>query len=104
MGEVRDNANLEGLWFRGLAGKNTYDKNKYYYRNKYYGIQLGIDHLLKKEKGGTWLSWAWPYLHKGDSKLGNGGKDDNWIGTISAYATRQWNNGAYVDFIVKGAA
>ncbi len=21
MGEVRDNANLEGLWFRGLAGK-----------------------------------------------------------------------------------
>ena len=49
------------------------------------------------------VAWAWPYLHKGDSKLGNGGKDDNWIGTISAYATRQWNNGAYVDFIVKGS-
>ncbi|MEY8455902.1 autotransporter outer membrane beta-barrel domain-containing protein [Turicimonas muris] len=103
MGEVRDNANLEGLWFRGLAGKNTYDKNKYYYRNKYYGIQLGIDHLLKKEKGGTWLLGLGLTYTKGDSKLGNGGKDDNWIGTISAYATRQWNNGAYVDFIVKGS-
>lgn len=103
MGEVRDNANLEGLWFRGLAGKNTYDKNKYYYRNKYYGIQLGIDHLLKKEKGGTWLLGLGFTYTKGDSKLGNGGKDDNWIGTISAYATRQWNNGAYVDFIVKGS-
>ncbi len=103
MGEVSDNANLEGLWFRGLAGKNTYDKNKYYYRNKYYGIQLGIDHLLKKEKGGTWLLGLGFTYTKGDSKLGNGGKDDNWIGTISAYATRQWNNGAYVDFIVKGS-
>lgn len=103
MGEVRDNANLEGLWVRGLAGKNIYDKNKYYYRNRYHGIQMGLDRLVKREKGNSWLLGIGFTYTKGDSRLSNNGKDDNWIGTISAYATRHWNTGGYVDFIVKGS-
>lgn len=50
MGEVRDNANLEGLWVRGLAGKNIYDKNKYYYRNRYHDIQMGLNRLVKRRE------------------------------------------------------
>ena len=55
MGEVRDNASL-GLWFRGLAGKNTYDKNrrttKQILRNP-----VGCDHLLKEREERGLAGW-----------------------------------------------
>lgn len=101
MGEVRDRPDLEGGWVRILHGRNSYDKKGGYFRNDYTGIQLGFDHF-DKENDGKW-TWGGAFTYtKGDSKLTNGGSADNWLGSLSFYGTRKYENGGYLDLIVKG--
>lgn len=119
MGEVRDHPRLQGLWYRGIVGKNKYDSHGRYFQNKYYGIQMGFDRadvnyaeapvqcdddenrLLCPRDYSKWIyGVGFTYL-QGTSKLENGGNSENWIATISAYAVRQWSNGAYLDLIAK---
>ena len=119
MGEVRDHPRLQGLWYRGIVGKNKYDSHGRYFQNKYYGIQMGFDRadvnyaeapvqcdddenrLLCPRDYSKWIyGVGFTYL-QGTSKLENGGNSENWIGTVSAYAVRQWSNGAYLDLIAK---
>lgn len=122
MGEVRDNYQLEGLWFRGIAGKNEWNKGRKFFENKYYGIQVGIDRVHQtytdeykcRELDGEYapckrvLATDWIYglgftYMKGNSKLANGGSGDNWIGSISLYGVRKFKNGGYLDLIAKAS-
>lgn len=122
MGEVRDNNQLEGLWFRGILGKNKWDKGKRHFDNKYYGIQVGLDRVHQtytneykcRELDGEdapctrVLATDWIYgigltYMKGESKLANGGNGDNWIGSVSLYGVRKFQNGGYLDLILKGS-
>lgn len=122
MGEVRDNNQLEGLWFRGIAGRNKWDKGKRHFDNKYYGIQVGLDRVhqtytdeykcrdldgegapCKRVLATDWIYGIGLTYMKGESKLANGGSGDNWIGTISLYGVRKFQNGGYLDLILKGS-
>lgn len=122
MGEVRDNSQLEGLWVRGIFGRNKWDKGKRRFDNKYYGIQLGLDRVhqtytdeykcreldgerapCKRVPATDWIYGIGFTYMKGDSKLANGGTGDNWIGSISLYGVRKFQNGGYLDLILKGS-
>lgn len=122
LGEVRDNPELEGLWFRGIVGKNKWDKGKRHFENKYYGIQIGLDRVhqtftdeykcrevdgegapCRRVPATDWIYGFGLTYMKGQSKLANGGSGDNWIGTLSFYGTRKFQNGGYLDLIVKGS-
>ena len=103
MGEVRDRSDLEGSWVRILGGKNTLDKGKHYFKHEYYGIQLGLDHVFNKEDGGKWiLGGGLTYTH-GETDLRNGGDGKSWLGSISLYGVRKFDDGGYIDFIVKAS-
>lgn len=122
MGEVRDNNQLEGLWFRGILGRNKWDKGKRYFDNKYYGIQVGLDRVhqtytdeykcrgldgdgapCKRVLATDWIYGIGLTYMKGESKLANGGSGDNWIGSVSLYGVRKFQNGGYLDLILKGS-
>ena len=102
MGEVRDRPELEGGWVRILNGRNRYDRKGGYFRNDYTGLQLGFDRF-DRENDGKW-SWGGAFTYtRGDSKLANSGSADNWIGSLSFYGTRRYENGGYLDLIVKAS-
>ena len=122
MGEVRDNNQLEGLWFRGIFGRNKWDKGRKRFDNKYYGIQIGLDRVhqtytdeykcreldgedapCKRVLATDWIYGIGFTYMKGDSKLANGGTGDNWIGSVSLYGVRKFQNGGYLDLILKGS-
>lgn len=90
---------LEGMWVRVIGGKNKYDRSFDYFSNKFYGIQLGVDRNIGGDFGWT-LGAAFSYID-GDAKLANGGKDDNYLGSFSLYATKQFENACYLDLIAK---
>lgn len=99
LGEVRMTPELEGLWVRVLGGKNKYNRSSDYFRNKFYGIQLGVDRNIGGDFGWT-IGAAFSYID-GNAKLANGGKDDNYFGSFSLYATKQFENAGYLDVIAK---
>lgn len=99
MGEVRKLPKLEGMWVRAIAGKNRYTDSGNYLNNKYYGVSLGVDRNIGGEFGWT-LGGAIEYV-QGNSKLANSGKDKNWLGSLSLYAAKQFQNAGYLDFIFK---
>lgn len=103
MGEVRDRADLEGGWFRVLGGKNTLDKGSHYFKHKYYGIQLGLDHVFNKEDGGSWILGAGLTYTHGKTDLRNSGSGKNWLGSVSLYGVKKFNNDAYLDIIFKAS-
>lgn len=102
MGEIRDRADLEGGWVRLLSGKNSLDKSKYYFKHKYYGIQLGFDHVANKEEGGSWILGVGATYTHGKTDLRNSGSGKNWLGTLSLYGVRKFGSEAYLDFNFKG--
>ena len=103
MGEVRDRSDLEGSWVRILGGRNTLNKGKHYFKHEYYGIQLGLDQVFNKEDGGKWiLGGGLTYTH-GETDLRNGGDGKNWLGSISLYGVRKFDDGGYIDLIVKAS-
>ena len=99
VGEVRMTPELEGMWVRVIGGKNKYDRSFDYFSNKFYGIQLGVDRNIGSDFGWT-VGAAFSYID-GDAKLANGGKDDNYLGSFSLYATKQFENAGYLDLIAK---
>ena len=99
LGEVRMTPELEGLWVRVLGGKNKYNRSSDYFSNKFYGIQLGVDRNIGGDFGWT-IGAAFSYID-GNAKLANGGKDDNYFGSFSLYATKQFENAGYLDVIAK---
>lgn len=103
MGEVRDRADLEGGWFRVLGGKNKLDKGNHYFKHKYYGIQLGLDHVFNKEDGGSWILGAGLTYTHGKTDLKNSGSGKNWLGSVSLYGVKKFNNDAYLDIIFKAS-
>ena len=103
MGEVRDRSDLEGSWVRILGGRNSLNKGKHYFKHEYYGIQLGLDQVFNKEDGGKWiLGGGLTYTH-GETDLRNGGDGKNWLGSISLYGVRKFDDGGYIDLIVKAS-
>ena len=122
MGEVRDNNQLEGLWFRGIAGRNKWDNGNRHFDNKYYGIQIGLDRVhqtytdeyrcreldgddapCKRVLNTDWIYGVGLTYMTGQSKLANGGTGDNWIGSLSLYGVRKFQNGGYLDLIFKAS-
>lgn len=103
IGEVRDRADLEGGWLRLLGGKNSLDKGNYYFKHKYYGIQLGFDHVFNKEEGGSWILGAGLTYTHGKTDLKNSGNGKNWLGTLSLYGVKKFNNDAYLDLFLRQA-
>lgn len=99
LGEVRMTPELEGMWVRVLGGKNKFNRSSDYFSNKFYGVQLGVDRNIGGEFGWT-VGAAFSYID-GDAKLANGGKDDNYFGSFSLYATKQFQNAGYLDIIAK---
>lgn len=103
MGEIRDRTDLEGAWVRVLGGKNTYDSGNTYFKNRYHGFQIGFDHVADKENNGKWIFGAALGYTRGSSDYSNDGSGKNWIGSLSAYAVKKFDNGAYLDLILKGS-
>lgn len=103
MGEIRDRTDLEGAWVRVLGGKNTYDSGNTYFKNRYHGFQIGFDHVTDKENNGKWIFGAALGYTRGSSDYSNDGSGKNWIGSLSAYAVKKFDNGAYLDLILKGS-
>lgn len=103
MEEIRDRTDLEGAWVRVLGGKNTYDSGNTYFKNRYHGFQIGFDHVADKENNGKWIFGAALGYTRGSSDYSNDGSGKNWIGSLSAYAVKKFDNGAYLDLILKGS-
>lgn len=101
MGEVRMTPELEGMWVRGIAGKNKYTSSGNYLSNKYYGITLGLDRNIGGAFGWT-VGGSFEYIH-GDGKLANSGKGKNWLGSVALYGTKQFENAGYFDVIFKAS-
>lgn len=119
LGEVRDHSNLQGLWVRGIYGKDKYSRGGAYFKNRYYGIQLGFDRadenyreapelcdddenaLLCPRKYSKWIYGGGLTYIDNNIKLANHGSGDSYVGVISAYGTRLFENGMYVDLIAK---
>lgn len=49
LGEVRDDPNARGLWVKVRGGRNKYSEAGNYFKNQYYGVQLGVDRPLDEE-------------------------------------------------------
>lgn len=101
MGEVRMTPELEGLWVKTILGKNKYSDDGAYLSNKFYGITLGVDRNIGGALGWT-LGGSLEYI-EGDGKLSNSGKDKNWLGSLSLYVTKQFENCGYLDFVFKAS-
>lgn len=101
MGEVRMTPELEGLWVRTIFGKNKFTEDGTHLNNKYYGVTLGLDRNIGGAFGWT-VGGSFEYIH-GDGKLANSGKDKNWLGSLSLYATKQFENLGYFDVVLKAS-
>ncbi len=101
MGEVRMTPELEGMWVRTIIGKNKYTKNGNYLNNKFYGLTLGLDRNIGGVFGWT-VGGSFEYIH-GNGKLANSGKDKNWLGSLSLYATKQFESLGYLDIVFKAS-
>ena len=99
LGEVRDDPNARGLWVKVRGGRNKYSEAGNYFKNQYYGVQLGVDRPLDEE----WTLGAAASYTYGDGKLTNGGKDDNWIASGSIYALGAFDDGSYLDVVLRAS-
>lgn len=99
LGEVRDDPTARGLWVKVRGGRNKYSESGNYFKNQYYGLQLGIDRPLDEE----WTLGAAASYTYGDGKLTNGGKDDNWIASGSLYALGAFDDGSYLDVVLRAS-
>ncbi len=99
LGEVRDDSSARGLWVKVRGGRNKYSEAGNYFKNQYYGVQLGLDRPLDEE----WTLGAAASYTYGDGKLTNGGKDDNWIASGSIYALGAFDDGSYLDVVLRAS-
>ncbi len=89
----------EDFWVKVRGGRNKYSEAGNYFKNQYYGVQLGLDRPLDEE----WTLGAAASYTYGDGKLTNGGKDDNWIASGSIYALGAFDDGSYLDVVLRAS-
>lgn len=95
MGELRDSSGYaNGLWTRVYNGKASFGGQNI--TNKYTAFQFGYDHQASP---GLWLGGAVSYTY-GDNDFANGGGENSLL-AFTAYASRLYDNGIYLDFTGK---
>ena len=95
MGDLRDSAGLaNGLWTRIYNGKASFGGQSI--ENKYTAFQFGYDHQVSP---GLWMGGALSYTY-GDNDFAHG-EGDNSLLAFTAYASRLFENGLYLDFTGK---
>lgn len=95
MGDLRDSAGqANGLWTRIYNGKASFGGQSI--ENKYTAFQFGYDHQVSP---GLWLGGALSYTY-GDNDFDHGEGDSNLL-AFTAYASRLFGNGFYLDFTGK---
>ena len=95
MGDLRDSAGqANGLWTRIYNGKASFGGQSI--ENKYTAFQFGYDHQVSP---GLWMGGALSYTY-GDNDFAHG-EGDNSLLAFTAYASRLFDNGLYLDFTGK---
>ena len=95
MGDLRDSAGqANGLWTRIYNGKASFGGQSI--ENKYTAFQFGYDHQVLP---GLWMGGALSYTY-GDNDFAQG-EGDNSLLAFTAYASRLFENGLYLDFTGK---
>ena len=95
MGDLRDSSGqANGLWTRIYNGKASFGGQSI--ENKYTAFQFGYDHQVSP---GLWLGGALSYTY-GDNDFDHGEGDSNLL-AFTAYASRLFENGFYLDFTGK---
>ena len=95
MGDLRDSAGqANGLWTRIYNGKASFGDQSI--ENKYTAFQFGYDHQVSP---GLWMGGALSYTY-GDNDFAHG-EGDNSLLAFTAYASRLFENGLYLDFTGK---
>lgn len=95
MGELRDSSShANGLWTRVYNGKASFGGQDI--TNKYTSFQFGYDHQVSP---GLWLGGAFSYTYGGND-FAHGDGDSNLF-AFTAYASRLYDNGIYLDFTGK---
>lgn len=92
LGEIRNLEGEQGVWLRSYAGKGSY---KDYQDIKYYSFTMGADKYISDD---TLLGVSLGYNRQDLSKEISG-KQDTIV--LSAYATKMYNNGLYLDGVIK---
>lgn len=95
MGDLRDSSGQSnGLWTRIYNGKASFGGQSI--ENKYTAFQFGYDHQVSP---GLWLGGALSYTY-GDNDFDHGEGDSSLL-AFTAYASRLFENGFYLDFTGK---
>lgn len=95
MGDLRDSSGqVNGLWTRIYNGKASFGGQSI--ENKYTAFQFGYDHQVSP---GLWMGGALSYTY-GDNDFDHGEGDSNLL-AFTAYASRLFENGFYLDFTGK---
>lgn len=95
MGDLRDSSgHANGLWTRIYNGKASFGGQSI--ENKYTAFQFGYDHQVSP---GLWLGGALSYTY-GDNDFDYGEGDSSLL-AFTAYASRLFENGFYLDFTGK---
>ncbi|ULO00864.1 autotransporter domain-containing protein [Campylobacter sp. RM5004] len=92
LGEIRDLEGEQGVWFRSYAGKGSY---KDYQDIKYYSFTMGADKYISDD---TLFGVSLGYNRQDLSKEISG-KQDTFV--LSAYASKLYNSGLYLDGVIK---
>lgn len=91
LGELRDSSDdANGVWARVYNGKAKFGDQKI--TNKYTAFQFGYD---RQVADGLWLGGALSWTD-GDSDFAVGG-GDNSLMALTAYGSKLWDNGMFVD-------
>ena len=91
LGELRDSSDdANGVWARVYNGKAKFGDQKI--TNKYTAFQFGYD---RQVANGLWLGGAMSWTD-GDSDFAVGG-GDNSLMALTAYGSKLWDNGMFVD-------
>lgn len=95
LGDLRLNPKLDnGLWARVWNGRA--DLGSRDVENKYTGLQMGLDRQIFE---GVWLGGAFSYTD-GENDI-VGGSGDSYVAAFTGYATKVWDNGAFLDVTAK---
>lgn len=95
IGDLRDSSGqANGLWTRIYNGKASFGGQSI--ENKYTAFQFGYDHQVSP---GLWLGGALSYTY-GDNDFDHGEGDSSLL-AVTAYASRLFENGFYLDFTGK---
>ncbi len=98
MGDLRLSEGESGTWAKYYGGKNSYDSQKTDISVRYNAVQVGYDRAVGK----NWKVGIAVSHNTGSESLGRGDGDFKSTG-IGFYATRQNEDGTYLDIILKGA-